>query len=169
MSNSAGTSVVNWLRKYGFILLIIAGVGYWFMKYKIVHEVVWSEHQFEINEGVRVSAAEALRTPCIVHFYATWCGPCVAELPELAKYQKENPQVRIYLVTDDSWDKIEQVKSTYEMLILRVDDMDDLNVHTIPTTYFLNASGKEEEAIQGACEWGDPAFRKQINPIVQTN
>jgi thiol-disulfide isomerase/thioredoxin len=169
MNNSSGTSMIAWLKKYGFLLLIIIGVGYWFLKYKVVHEVVWSEHQFEISEGVPVSAAEALQSPCIVHFYATWCGPCLAELPELAKYQKENPKVRIYLVTDDSWDKIERVKSTYEFLILRVDDMDGLNVHTIPTTYFLNASGKYEEALQGACDWSDPAFRKRINPIVQTN
>lgn len=169
MTNSTGTSLVNWLKKYGFVLLIIAGAGYWFVKYKVIHEVEWSEHQFEISEGVRVSAAEALQSPCIVHFYATWCGPCMAELPELAKYQRENPRVRIYLVTDDSWDKIERVKGTFEMLILRVDDMDDLNVHTIPTTYCLNASGNEEDAMQGACEWSDPAFRKRINPIVQTN
>ncbi|MCF6132575.1 TlpA disulfide reductase family protein [Flavobacterium wongokense] len=38
----------------------------------------------------------------VVNFWATWCGPCVKELPYFEKLHQENKNVKVLLVSLDS-------------------------------------------------------------------
>lgn len=39
--------------------------------------------------------------PRVLNFWATWCGPCVAEIPQLVAYAKSHPNVDVVLVNLD--------------------------------------------------------------------
>lgn len=51
-------------------------------------------------------------TEVVIHFWATWCAPCLDEIPSLYKYaQNQNvlkkPVVFIFIAINDTWEKIQ--------------------------------------------------------------
>jgi thiol-disulfide isomerase/thioredoxin len=49
---------------------------------------IWSM-QFEKPEGGKLVMADFRGKPLLINFWATWCVPCVRELPALQRFQRE--------------------------------------------------------------------------------
>jgi len=46
----------------------------------------------------------------VINFWATWCAPCVKELPLFEQLHAENPEIKMVLVNLDFADKVDKVK-----------------------------------------------------------
>lgn len=91
----------------------------------------------------------------VVNFWATYCNPCIDELPELAEWKKELPDnVNLIglLVDVDEKDSdqykqaqqiIKQTGADYQHLIA-TEAFDDMisNLVGVPTTFFVDSTGK---------------------------
>ena len=91
----------------------------------------------------------------VVNFWATYCNPCIDELPELAEWKKELPDnVNLIglLVDVDEKDSdqyklaekiISQTGADYQHLIV-TEEFDDMisNLVGVPTTFFVDSTGK---------------------------
>ena len=100
-------------------------------------------------DGTVVSLESVRGKTTVINNWGMWCGPCVAEMPELqtlaTKYASDST-VRILTIDNDpntdelrSW--LQKKGYTFTTLI---DDgyLSRSNLHTFPTTWFLDASGR---------------------------
>src|SRR4051812_46310435 len=68
------------------------------------------EIAFTGSDGKAVKLADYRGRYLLVNLWATWCGPCILELPELAKLQRELPQERVTVVPVDVLERLEAGK-----------------------------------------------------------
>jgi len=102
--------------------------------------------------------------PLIINIWASWCGPCRAEMGSLERlaqrYNGKDFNI-IGISTDDYRNKavalIKQAGITFENFIdhkLLLENM--LGAKTIPLTLLVNADGRVLKKIRGAREWDSP-------------
>ncbi len=96
--------------------------------------------------------------PLILNFWASWCGPCRMEAPELRKfYQKFGQQVDLYAInvtSDDSADSAKTFVQTYELPFPVPMDMtgevaNRYRIQAFPTTYLIDRQGIVRKTIIG--------------------
>lgn len=89
------------------------------------------------------------RRVVVLNFFATWCGPCKAEMPELAKYQEKAGDV-VRLVGIDAQETRAVVEPFVSALDLpfpvAIDESGDVlkrfEVQAFPTTIVIGADGR---------------------------
>ena len=91
----------------------------------------------------------------VVNFWATYCNPCIDELPELAEWKKELPDNvnLIGLLVDVDEKGSDQYKLAEKIIketgadyqhLLATEEFDDLisDLVGVPTTFFVDSTGK---------------------------
>lgn len=99
----------------------------------------------------------------IVHFWATWCEPCIEEMPELEKLQKRYAKdgVRVYALSMDGKNisKVQQFMESHNISALR--PMLDSEMKSfkavmgtgLPTSIFINGNGRQIARAEGPLNW----------------
>ncbi|MCA1324404.1 TlpA family protein disulfide reductase [Herbaspirillum sp. alder98] len=66
-------------------------------------------------KGAPQSLSQWQGKPLVINFWATWCGPCVEEMPELTALQAEITPVQILGIGIDSAENIGQFAQKYQI------------------------------------------------------
>jgi thiol-disulfide isomerase/thioredoxin len=115
----------------------------------------------------------------IINFWATWCAPCVKELPLFEKlYESTNSNVQITLISLDFSEEIEKVnmfisrkKIATKVLLLDeidynkwIDKVDKTWSGAIPATLILNSKTGKRKFVEKELMEGD--LQKLINEVI---
>jgi thiol-disulfide isomerase/thioredoxin len=97
-------------------------------------------------DGRQVSLDSLRGHPAVLNFWATWCGPCVAELPGVLELQRRNPQVAVIaLAKEDEPADVRSVLDKRNLKDLRVGISDAaaraFAVDAVPATYVIDGKG----------------------------
>ena len=96
-----------------------------------------------------------------VNFWATWCGPCRAEIPELARFWSEHRDrcFEVLGVAEESARAdVQRLAAAIPYPILldeRAQELGPWNVSSYPHTFVVDAEGKIRRVFQGAVDRSD--------------
>lgn len=71
-----------------------AGIGaaWWAQRGDPELEALWAQ-RFQRPEGGELVMASLRGRPLLINFWATWCAPCVKELPAIDRFHRENAKL----------------------------------------------------------------------------
>jgi thiol-disulfide isomerase/thioredoxin len=126
--------------------------------------------------GVVHGLAEFAGTGLVINLWATWCVPCVAELPGLAVLARrlKDSSIRVLPLSSDR-DGAPVVASYYhqhgiEGLPIWLDPKGEAvriwGVQGIPTTLIVDREGRERGRLVGAVDWASDAAAAEIRGLV---
>ncbi len=94
-----------------------------------------------------------------VNFWATWCKPCLEEMPSIATVisKMKGKPVEFLLASDEGIDQIADFKSAhaYAFDYFQAQNMAQLNVTTLPTTFIFDKNGTLVFNQMGTINWND--------------
>ena len=119
---------------------------------------------FQDPAGEPASIADFKGKPVLLNLWATWCAPCVAEMPTLDALAARDKEIEVLTVSQD-FDGQEKVDAffagrNFRMLEPYIDPelslMTQLKISTLPTTILYDAEGREVWRMTGMEDWQGP-------------
>ena len=108
----------------------------------------------------------------IVNFWATWCPPCVAEMPELQSlYKKYGDRVAFVLVSEDTQEVTEAFmeKNKYLMPVfyLASPPPEVLAFRGYPTTFIISRDGRIVSKKTGVANWDSKVTHRILDELLK--
>ena len=109
-------------------------------------------------EGNAINLEDYRGKVIFLNFWATWCKPCIAEMPSIEKLSKElGEDGFVFLAaSDEKMEKIQRFAEKYPFDFQYVQlktNVYQLGLSVLPTTYIIDSEGEIVDKIVGAREW----------------
>lgn len=122
-------------------------------------------------EGERLNFAEAEGKVSLVNMWATWCPPCLAEMPSLsALYRDYGEKVNFYFISQEEAEKLQTFleKKNYDLPVFQplTQPPPGLEFTSLPTTYLISKSGEIVIEKEGAADWNSDSVRELIENLL---
>lgn len=126
----------------------------------------------EDHDGADHSLSDLAGRPVLLNFWASWCPPCLDEMPSLQELTGELAGTDLVLVAvtlDESWDDAvgAMAKTGFGEGILVLGDHDRAVAHEygtfkVPETYLIDRQGQIVHQFIGPRDWGDPTLAQDM-------
>ncbi|MCU7873004.1 MAG: TlpA family protein disulfide reductase [Candidatus Thiodiazotropha sp. (ex Lucinoma borealis)] len=113
----------------------------------------------------------------ILNFWATWCAPCIKEMPALERAAEILQEQEILVLTVNSGETRQEIekfinKTPINLPILLDGNskvMDKWKVLALPTSYIVDVEGMVVARVVGGQEWDDPSVLTQIRALTSAS
>lgn len=107
----------------------------------------------------------------ILNLWATWCAPCIREMPDLVEMQKLLPDDFVLLLaSDEEPERVNRflTNSSFDLEFIRINNsIESLGVYSLPTTFIVGKDGELLETLVGARNWNDEELIKNLKKYLK--
>jgi cytochrome c biogenesis protein CcmG, thiol:disulfide interchange protein DsbE len=128
--------------------------------------------QFAISDGARTVDLTKLRGHVVVlNLWATFCAPCIEELPSLLALQRQMPQLAVVAVSmDQDPDIYHRFLIQHHVDLLTIRDQDRrifalYGTEQIPETYIIDRQGVLRRKFVSAQDWTSPEITGYLSKL----
>ncbi|MGE5270108.1 MAG: TlpA family protein disulfide reductase [Thiohalocapsa sp.] len=135
------------------------------------------EVSFTDLDGKPVTLADFKGKPTVVNLWATWCQPCLKEMPSLERLQAQfGDKLVVAAVSEDhAGAKVVApfiAEKGLQKLRIYLDPKSDLEhalkVRGLPTSIVLDASGQVVGHVEGDAEWDSDKMLAVLRPLLNS-
>lgn len=105
-----------------------------------------------------------------INFWATWCKPCIQEMPTIESAQKilTDKDIVFLIASNEDLERINKFieKHSYNFHYVQLENLEELKIQALPTTFIFNPEGKLKFSENGFRSWDEPANIDLITKII---
>jgi thiol-disulfide isomerase/thioredoxin len=134
------------------------------------------EAAFTDIEGKPAGFADLRGKPAVVNLWATWCQPCLREMPSLERLQEKLAgKLTVAAISQDRGGEKAVTpflaKLGLDKVKIYIDPKSEVGkafgVRGLPTSIVLDAEGREVGRVEGAAEWDSATMLAVLEPLVK--
>lgn len=120
-------------------------------------------------DGQYISLQDFQGKTIFLNFWATWCPPCIAEMPNIQQLYEDvkSDQIAFVMVSLDEQTQVAQAfidrkEFTFPVYFLTGSKPGIYDSSVVPTTYIISPDGRIVSERRGMANYNTPAFKKFI-------
>ena len=130
--------------------------------------------QLVSRDGQYVNLADYKGKVVLINNWATWCPPCVAEMPSLVRlYPEYKDKVVFLFVAQDKPEKVQMFlqKNTWDIPVYYMQSNPPamLQSSTIPATFIIDKNGYIVVKKTGAADWSSGQVHRILDKLVASS
>lgn len=125
-------------------------------------------------KGNTVNLSDFKGKVIFINFWATWCGPCIGEMPEIQKFYdkfKDNNNVVFIIATTDDLitvqNFIKNKEFTFPVYSIQSQIPSEMNHNSIPTSFLINQNGGIVLHQKGVANWSGNKMEEMVDKLIK--
>ncbi len=110
----------------------------------------------------------------LINFWASWCPPCIYELPELTRLHEQLADQPFEILALNVGEKKYKVRKFAKLINFHLpvlldtskETFDDWDIKTLPTSFLIDAEGKIRYRVRGNPGWEEDDTIKIIKQLI---
>jgi thiol-disulfide isomerase/thioredoxin len=153
-----------------FIILLMAVAGCSSPRQEEQSAVAAADITLTDLEGNAIRLTDLEGKTVFVNFWATWCRPCIQEMPSIASLQNNlaGKNIEFFFASDEEVEKILKFRESRSLNLnfVRVENPEALGIEALPTTFIFDTTGKLVFSEVGFRKWDDPATIEMVTRLI---
>lgn len=150
------------------ILITILVAGFFYNRYRVTPQLNLNQLALTDLNGAPVGIESFEGKKLFINFFATWCGPCIKELPSI--YAAQQTMVKsgfvFILISDEPVERLKKFSGMlpYPLYILHSQKpLQQYSIYTIPASYILSSSHRVVYSTTGGDDWAGEKMMEKFN------
>ncbi|MDB5281617.1 MAG: thiol:disulfide interchange protein TlpA [Bacteroidota bacterium] len=149
-----------------FFLLVIAIAAFFYNRYRIAPKIDFAAVTLTNLEGKPVAIDDFKDKKRFINFFATWCGPCMNEMPAMDKAASDlkNEDFVFICISDEPIERLMPLHERVPSLVILHSNkkFKEIGIFSFPTSYVLDSKGDICFKKYGEMDFEGPGTIKEI-------